>query len=347
MLKATIDEKYRILRLLGEGGMGCVYEAVRVEDGSHVALKLINNSHPSDSELSRFQREAKAVSLAQFQREVTAVSAVDTEHIVRMLDSGKDPKSNAPYLVMELLAGESLQQLLDRTGPLEPDTVLRIAAQVCRGLGQAHAAGVIHRDIKPANLFLARGEAGEIVVKIVDFGIAKIRKELMSTGLSTSLTAAGGLIGTVAYMSPEQAQDSKKIDFRTDLWSLGVVLYRALSGKVPHHDIELLNDLILAICRQPPRSLLEKDVAPWVPQEVAAVVHCALRLDPVFRFATATEMLDTISPLLPNGPDDFALHEDMLIPAKKAHAPVQTRPPPAPTIPGFDVPTVKAVIAAQ
>ncbi|MDC3988944.1 serine/threonine protein kinase [Polyangium jinanense] len=220
MIGGIFDGRYRIIRLLGQGGMGAVYEAEQLETGEHVALKCIDGGLllRSSSGVGRFQREAKAM------------GSIDTDHIVRVLDSGTDPKTQAPYMVMELLEGEDLQQLLDRVGKLEVDAALRITAQVCLGLQKAHEARVVHRDIKPANIFLARRADGEIVVKILDFGIAKIKPEPSQGGPTTGLTRTGSLVGSPLYMSPEQARGLSSIDFHTDLWSLGMVLYRALSA---------------------------------------------------------------------------------------------------------------------
>jgi eukaryotic-like serine/threonine-protein kinase len=308
MVGRIVEGKYRLLRLLGEGGMGSVYEAEPIQGDSetgavalerqasapepHVALKLLQPDmiHRGGASLARFHREARAV------------SAIDTEHIARMLDFGTDPELAAPYMVMELLDGEDLEQLLDRVGSLQPDTVLRIAAQVCLALEKAHGARVIHRDIKPANIFLARRAAGDVVVKVLDFGIAKIKR---GPGERTSgLTPSGGLLGSPRYMSPEQAQGVRSIDFRTDLWSLGMVLYHALSGNPPHPEALSLGQLIFAICTSPPR--LDPELAPGVPPEVISVVHGVLELDPGERFPSATAMLDAIRPLLSSG---FSLDE--------------------------------------
>ncbi|WP_437287418.1 serine/threonine-protein kinase [Sorangium sp. So ce406] len=297
------DGKYRVIRLLGRGGMGAVYEAEHVKTGEHVALKCMDGAlqFPFKSSLARFHREAKAM------------SAIDTDHMVRVLDAGTEPETDAPYIVMELLQGEDLQLLLDRVGSLEPDTALRIAAQVCRGLQKAHQARIVHRDIKPANLFLARRGEGEIIVKILDLGIAKIKPEPDQVGSTTGLSRSGGVLGSPLYMAPEQARGRADIDYRADLWSLGMVLYRALAGKLPHEHLTGFGDLIIAVCSQAPISV--QALAPWVEPEAAAVVHGALRLDPSERFASAAAMLDAIRPLLPGG---FGLREELLVPVSEA-----------------------------
>src|SRR5688572_6069775 len=162
MESRLIDGKYQVVRELGAGGMGAVYEARHVETSRRVAIKIISSSlvaRGSDT-TARFKREAKAA------------GAIETQHVSQILDAGCDPATGDPYIVMELLSGEDLKQLVERLGPVPPDLALRIAAQACQGLQVAHNTGVIHRDIKSANLFLARREGEELTLKIVDFGIA-------------------------------------------------------------------------------------------------------------------------------------------------------------------------------
>ena len=295
--------------------MGSVYEAEQLETGQLVALKSI------DADLLARGKS----SVGRFQREARAMGAIDTDHIVRVLDAGVDPATRAPYMAMELLDGEDLQHLLARVEKLEPDTALRIAAQICLGLEKAHTARVVHRDIKPANVFLARRGDGEIVVKILDFGIAKIKPDASAQGgITTGLTRTGGIVGSPAYMSPEQARGLSDIGYTTDLWSLGVLLYRALSGTVPHDHLEAFGDMIIAICSEAPQPI--QSLAPWVPPGAAAVVRGALQVEVGERYATATAMLDAIRPLLPDG---WSLHEDRLSPVSAA-----TRATVAPKLPG-------------
>ena len=311
VIGGTIDGKYRILRLLGRGGMGAVYEAEDARTGQRVAVKVLHPRSPSDSDddghVGRFQREARAA------------AAIDTDHVARVLDWGTDPVRAAPYMVMEYLRGEDLHALLKRAGALRPEVALRIVAQACLGVQKAHDARVIHRDIKPANLFLARTGGGEVVVKILDFGIAKIRPE-REGGETTGLTRTGGMLGSPIYMSPEQARGLKAIDYRTDIWSLGVVLYRALSGHTPHDETEALGDLIVAICSSVPRAVQE--LAPWVPAPMAAVANGALQILPDDRWPSAEAMLDALRPLLPDG---WALREEMLVPVDDATRAVVAR----------------------
>ena len=293
----VIGGKYEIVRPLGEGGMGAVYEARHSGTGRRVAVKEIISEalHKSPGVVERFQREARAT------------GAIESQHIALVLDTGTDETSGNPYLVMQFLQGEDLQQLIARLGPLPEPVALRIGAQACIGLARAHDAGVVHRDIKPANIYLAKRDGGEIVVKLVDFGIARVRAQV-STPQERALTTTGTMIGSPLYMSPEQAQDSKNLDHRTDLWSLGVVLHEALSGKTPHGDAVTVGALIVAICSKPARPIT--DVAPHVSAGAAAIVKKALEIDPAARYASAEEMLADIKRVLGAG---TALDESMLV----------------------------------
>jgi eukaryotic-like serine/threonine-protein kinase len=276
--------------------MGVVYEGRDLRTEARVAVKVLDQPRGLRTKQTtvRFRREAK-----------TAM-AIASPHVTRVLDHSAD--GDMLYLVMEYLEGEDLQQVFTQADPLPPAIALRIAAQACTGLVSAHAHGIMHRDIKPANLFLAR-EGDGIIVKLVDFGIAKIWKEELRTKDATSVTHTGSLVGSPAYMSPEQARGTRRIDARTDLWSLGVVLYRALSGLTPHQGMEGLGELIMAICSDPPPPL--RVVAPWVSADVDALVSRALQIDPAARFSTATAMLEAITRLVPDG---TALHPSQIVP---------------------------------
>ncbi|WP_437635124.1 serine/threonine-protein kinase [Sorangium sp. So ce854] len=300
----TLSGRYTLVRLLGRGGMGAVYEADDTEQKRRVAVKVMNAEilH-SRSAMGRFEREARAA------------SAIETEHIVRVLDAGVDGVTGAPFLVMELLRGEDLAQLLGRLGPLPPRLALRIVAQACVGLQKAHDAGVVHRDIKPANLFLARREDGPgLLVKVLDFGVAKIWPPHEPHRDTPGLTRSGSMLGTPRYMSPEQARGIKEIDHRTDVWALGIVLYHALAGRTPTEDVEAFGDLIATLVAELPTPVQE--FAPWVPPEVAAVVDRALQYQPVARYPSASVMLEAILPLLVDDArgDPLALDERMLVP---------------------------------
>jgi eukaryotic-like serine/threonine-protein kinase len=296
MLGKTIDGKYQIVRLLGQGGMGAVYEATHVGTGRRVALKVIIAETISRDAILRFQREARAAGV------------IESQHIVQVLDTGIDRELGVPFMVMEYLLGEDLQKLYERIGALSPELALRIAAQACAGLQKAHEAHVVHRDIKPANIYLARRD-DDLVVKLLDFGIAKVKEEQLTGGTDPALTRTGSMMGSPLYMSPEQAQGLKTVDHRTDVWSLGAVLYEVLAGKTPHHRAETLGQLIMAICSAPPAPI--QQLAPTVPQALADIVHRALQLDPKDRFQSVAEMRDAIRQLLLQGTN---LTEAMLVP---------------------------------
>jgi len=314
-----IGGRYRIQRRLGQGGMGAVYEAVDGATGAVVAVKVVT------AEVAKNE-----VLLSRFEREVRAARGLTTPHVVRFLDAGRDPQSGLPFLVMEVLDGEDASRVFKRIKPVRPDLALRIVGQACLGLEAAHAQRIVHRDIKPANLFLTRSPPGERTVKILDFGIAKLAPDASVAGEAgemTGLTRTGSMLGSPLYMSPEQARGHKNIDGRADIWSLGVVLYAALTGRTPHQDNDALGDLIIAICTEPAPPVT--DLAPWVPPEVAAIVHRALSLDPAGRFQSAGELRAAIAALLPGG---FAIREEMLVGVPEAERARRHSVPPQPSM---------------
>jgi serine/threonine protein kinase len=289
LIDHVIGGKYRITELIGQGGMGTVFEAVHNGTGARVAIKLIVSNDIKEEVFVRFQREARAA------------GTIDSHHIVRIFDMGTDERSGSPYMVMERLIGEDLSQLMRRVGPLAPTVACALIAQATLGLAKAHESGVVHRDIKPANLFLHDGgDQGEVVVKILDFGIAKVLMDVMQRSEEGGLTRTGSMLGSPHYMSPEQAQGLRSIDQRSDIWSLGVVLYKLLCGQTPHAHLQTLGQVILAICSQPARSIQE--LAPWVPPEVAMIVHRALQPDPGQRFQSAYEMHAALQTVLQGVP---------------------------------------------
>ncbi|NUQ78930.1 MAG: serine/threonine protein kinase [Polyangiaceae bacterium] len=308
---ATLAHEYQVLRLLGRGGMGAVFEARQKRTGRRVAVKFMAKIlHRDDPRVKRFEREARV-----------AVKLINSKHTARVLAFGEDCATRFPFIVMEYLCGEDLQILINQVGPLPIDVALRVAAQACLGLEKVHKAGVIHRDIKPANLFLAREDTGNVVVKLLDFGIAKIKpneweealaKEIANSGdildpalakksrqFSEKLTRTRGVLGSPPYISPEQLRGEESVDHRTDIWSLGLVLYCALTGRPPSR----LSEGFVG----EPQPI--REIAPWVPAEVSAIVHRAAAALPDERFQSATEMLSAIQILLEGEP---ILSESML-----------------------------------
>jgi len=283
-----VARKYQLVRLVRAGGMGAVYEAVNVDTRGRCALKLLR---PEVADNEDFKE--------RFFREARACSVVSSEHIVKVFDSGTDDETASPYLAMEYLEGEDVEATKARLGALNPSACLKIVLQAALGLAKAHAAGIIHRDIKPANLFLTRDDADDLVVKILDFGIAKIQVDRFLE-ISTDITRSQVLLGTPLYMSPEQCKGAAKIDARSDVWSLGVVLWELLSGTSPFPQPRSLGALMASIITE--ELPLIQDLAPWVTPPVAEVVHRAMSRDIEKRYASAAELRDALLLVTPGGP---------------------------------------------
>ena len=217
---AVVDGKYRVERLLGEGGMGIVVSATHLGLEQEVAIKfLLPEAMRSKVAVERFLREAKVA------------AKVRSEYVARVHDVGKTQEGGVPYIVMEHLDGIDLGKLIDRDGALRMDEACEIAMQACEALGEVHAAGIVHRDLKPSNLFVTRRADGSPAVKLLDFGISKLTLGGDDVGLDPALTQTATIMGSPSYMSPEQLKSTKEVDHRADVWSLGAVLYEAITGK--------------------------------------------------------------------------------------------------------------------
>ncbi|HEX2731438.1 MAG TPA: serine/threonine-protein kinase, partial [Polyangiaceae bacterium] len=272
MEQTLLAEKYRLLEELGRGGMGSVWRAEHLALSAPIAVKLMA---PAIAEAPE--------ALARFHREAQAAAALRSPHVVQILDHGVDAKTGTPFIVMELLEGESLASRLARLGQLEPAATSRIITQVARALTKAHAAGIVHRDLKPDNIFLVNNDDEEIA-KVLDFGIAKSETHALA-----AVTVTGALMGTAYYMSPEQISGSKELDFRTDLWALGVIAHECLLGRRPF-EAETIGAMVLRICTQPierPSSFgsVPEGFDQWFEQAVAR--------EPERRFQSARELADT------------------------------------------------------
>jgi serine/threonine-protein kinase len=262
----VIAERYRLLRPLAQGGMGTVWLAHDEQLDRSVAMKFMSPAITNDAVLrSRFQREAKAA------------ARVRTPHVVQVFESSVE--GNTPYIVMELLGGIDLHARLKREGRIDLAEAAIIVAQIARGLRAAHDAGVIHRDLKPQNVFLAVQD-GELCVKLLDFGVAKIAD-------SAEGTKAGDMLGSPHYMSPEQARGQPNVDHRTDLWSLGVIAFRMVTGDLAFPG-ENTGDVLVKICTEP--LPLASTLAPFLPSALDHFFMRALDRDPMRRFQNATEM---------------------------------------------------------
>jgi serine/threonine-protein kinase len=269
--RTVIAGKYRLEYALAAGGMGAVWVARHLMLDEDVAVKFMSPSLLATPEAR-----------ARFAREAHAAARLRSPHVVQILDYGVD--DDVPYLVMELLAGEHLGERIVREGRLPLREVVWMTEQVARALMRAHRAGIVHRDLKPANIFLSRVDEEEIV-KLLDFGIAK------QLG-AVDATQADVLVGSPQYMSPEQARGARDLDHRADLWSLAVILFRALTG-APAFEGETAIDVILQICTGPVPSALR--VAPDLAPELDAFFRRALDRDPARRFGSARELADELA----------------------------------------------------
>ena len=266
--------RYRVGEPLGKGGMGVVYEAVKEDLGRRVALKVLHSTFDSDG-LQRFRLEAQSA------------AALGHPNIVQVTDFQANAGEPA-FLVMERLDGRSLAQAIAADGPLPEARVAFIVAQMLSGLSAAHRANIVHRDIKPDNVFLTSTTAVHDLVKLLDFGIAK----LQGGAGAAHLTVAGTMIGTPAYMSPEQAR-GLPVDARTDLYAVGTCMYHALSGRLPF-EANSLPALLVAIFEHSPAPLAR--FHPGIDPRMEAIVARAMAKDPAARFATAEEMRAALAP---------------------------------------------------
>jgi serine/threonine protein kinase len=273
----TLSDKYRLIRKLGQGGMGAVYEATHLRLGQKVAIKVV------------LPEVAEQPALAyRFQQEARAAARLKGRHSVRVLDVETSPQG-LPFLVMELLEGHSLRDELARRGPLPVEDAVRYVREACEGVDEAHRAGIVHRDLKPANLFLSAEPDGSVIVKVVDFGIAKAN-DVTDAGYHTATNAP---LGTYKYMSPEQARSARSVDARTDVWSLGVVLYQLLSGKTPFQGEGALG-VVYAIATQAPLPL--RATRSDVPEALVAAIERALSKELDGRHQTVRALSDELAP---------------------------------------------------
>jgi serine/threonine-protein kinase len=270
--------KYRIDRVLGEGGMGVVVAATHVELEQKVAIKFL---------LPDALRNAEVVS--RFSREARAAARIRGEHVARVIDVGA-LETGAPYIVMEYLEGRDLAAILAAHGPLPVVDVVSYVLQACEALAEAHLAGIVHRDIKPANLFLAATADRSHIIKVLDFGISKSMDPNSASG---SLTRTSAVLGSAFYLSPEQLVAAKTVDHRADIWALGIVLYQLLAGRVPF-DGESMPEVVAHILKNQPIPL--RQIRPDVPDPLAAIIAHCLREMPHERFGSVLELARALAP---------------------------------------------------
>ena len=279
-LPSTIREgeilggKYRLEKEIGRGSMGTVWSAVHLTLGQRVAIKLIAAEHAQAVEArQRFSTEAKAA------------ARLRSRYVVQVYDDG-ETSAGTPYIVLEYLDGETLEQRLERERDVPLNDAVRITRHVARALSRAHASGIVHRDLKPGNVFLTRSEDDEMgwLAKVLDFGIAKLEEH----GIA-STTKTGALLGTPLFMSPEQVRGANSVDSRSDLYSLGMVFYNMLTGGYAFNG-ESFADVLVEICTGPLPDL--RAAAPWVPGSVAEWFQRACARDVQQRFQSADEMIE-------------------------------------------------------
>jgi eukaryotic-like serine/threonine-protein kinase len=281
-----VAERYRLLRVIGEGGMGAVFEAEDlVAGGLHVAVKLIKPEFITSPEV-----------VGRFQQEAQTAASIGHPNIVRVLDAGSD--DDGPFLVLELLHGETLCDVMERRA-LGFREALTIGAGTIDALRAAHEVGVVHRDIKPENIFLLGSGDRPTGIKLLDFGISKILSERAAGGL----TRVGTAVGTPDYMSPEQAGGGR-VDGRADLWSMGAVLYQAITLQTPF-DGSTYQQLLSRIMLYPHTPLSEH--SPSAPPALCALIDRALAKEPSGRYANAAEMLQAVNELLATLPPEDAV----------------------------------------
>ncbi|MGH7297887.1 MAG: serine/threonine-protein kinase, partial [Polyangiaceae bacterium] len=279
----VLDGKYRVEQLLGEGGMGAVAKATHLLRRAPVALKFMS---PAVLALQG--------AVERFVNEGVAASQIDSDHVVKVFDVGRLP-TGAPYLVMEFLDGQDLGQLLAQAGGrLDTTRAVHFALQILRALQTAHASGIIHRDMKPSNCFVIHKDGEPDFVKLVDFGISKVRSDDAS-GQSANLTRTNSALGTPLYMSPEQARSPRDVDHRADLYSVGAILYELLTGRTPYtSESGEYTEILFKIFTTDPEPL--RNLRPDVPEGLAQVIHQALVRDPNVRFSSASEMAEALAP---------------------------------------------------
>lgn len=269
-------KKYRIERLIGEGGTGIVLSATHVQLEQKVAIKFLRRALASDEIRTRFEREARAM------------GKIESNHVVLVLDAGT-LDDGWPYMVMEHLEGRDLARVLKEDGPLTVEDAVDCMLQVCEALEHAHAHGIVHRDLKPANLFLTASEDDHVHVKVVDFGISKIlvRNVIAPFEPSQDVTTGFTVMGSPRYMAPEQVRSAKDVDERADLWSVGAVLFKLITGE---HAFDAPGNLqaSIAVLNDEPRPL--RSVAPHAPAGLEEIVTRCLEKEVADRFQSAKEL---------------------------------------------------------
>ncbi len=326
----TIAGKYRLDRILGEGGMGIVFAAMHVELDQPVALKFMLSGLGDPAAKARFVREARSV------------VKLRGEHVARVLDVGSTDGGGS-YMVMEYLEGADLSELVKGRGSFPIEEATEYILQAAEGLAEAHAIGIVHRDLKPANLFLTRSPSGLPLLKVLDFGISKINapgaglSDVAPDSQKSELTKTAVLLGSPRYMAPEQMRSAKDVDGRADIWSLGVLLYRFVGGNVPF-DGESLGALLATVMHDPLIQL--RTLKPEVPMEFSAIVARCLEKRPADRFPDLGDLAVALEPFAPTRMRGTAARIEMVLRASKLAR--QAVPPVVTTAATAETPPVAA-----
>src|SRR4051812_7786583 len=277
--------KYRVEGELGRGGMGYVLCATHLQLGQQVAIKLLMPELCENKEaVERFLREARAA------------VRIQSEHVARVIDVGT-LEGGAPYMVMEFLSGRDLSRELDERKKLSVDEAVNYVLQACEAVAEAHALGVIHRDLKPANLFLTQRNDGAPLVKVLDFGVAKAIATDQEALVLPSLTATQSVIGSPIYMSPEQVRKPRAVDVRTDVWSLGIILYEFVVGRPPFEGETALSMLASIVSDPLPNA---RDHCPDLPLGLESVIAKCLQKSPDDRYQNVAELARALAPYAPD-----------------------------------------------
>jgi serine/threonine protein kinase len=302
-----VGGKYCVDRILGAGGMGVVVAATHTELGQQVALKFIlPESISGKASIERFMREARAV------------ARLKSEHVARVFDVGRDEHDN-PYMVLELLEGLDLAKANKQRGPFAVPDAVEYVLQVCEALVEAHSAGIVHRDLKPQNVFVSRRLNGTPLVKVLDFGIAK------SVGAAAvgqmALTDSQSVIGSPLYMAPEHMRSARAADVRSDIWSLGVMLYELLGGQLPF-DGETVTEVCIRVVNEPPPSL--QLLRPELDERLVQIVTRCIDKDPAARWQNVAQLASALEPF-----SRSAQQGAMLRPWRSLEDTMDSRPPQA------------------
>lgn len=282
LIGTILSDRYEVLEVLGKGGMGVVYKGKRTQIDKFVAIKVLKNTLLEDE-----------VSLKRFEQEAKASANLDDPHLISVYDFGLGPEGE-PYLVMDFLVGRSLEEIIEKEGPLNLDRFMHIFKQTCMALSYIHKRGIVHRDLKPSNIMIVSTEGDNEFVKLVDFGIAKVIAE--GEKLMQKLTATGQSFGSPLYMSPEQCM-GKDVDARSDIYSLGCVMFEALTGKTPIAGENALQTVFMHI-NSPPLLLSQVGSGLSLPGAVQDILLRCLEKDPEKRFQNAVELEQSLGDLV-------------------------------------------------